>query len=202
MLILLPPSETKAPGGSDQPMSVSFPALDPVRGEIMDDLAALPVDAMVTALKIPASKRAEAEENLTLRSAPTMPAIHRYTGVLYDALSGGSKLPTRSGTVPTMRARWGASISEVLSELGFVVDMRSGAYHSLGPVPGAATVRVETEVDGVRKVVSHFNKQYKGELARALACGPECTSVESVASVASAAGFAVEVSGSQLTLVV
>ncbi|WP_288831218.1 peroxide stress protein YaaA [uncultured Corynebacterium sp.] len=236
MLILLPPSETKAPGGSDQPMSVSFPALDPVRGEIMDDLAALPVDAMMTALKIPASKRAEAEENLTLRSAPTMPAIHRYTGVLYDALSaptlpspalsrlavgsalfgvvratdmipryrlsGGSKLPTRSGTVPTMRARWGASISEVLSELGFVVDMRSGAYHSLGPVPGAATVRVETEVDGVRKVVSHFNKQYKGELARALACGPECTSVESVASVASAAGFAVEVSGSQLTLVV
>ncbi|SDR93349.1 peroxide stress protein YaaA [Corynebacterium timonense] len=236
MLILLPPSETKAAGGDADPMTLSFPSLNPIREEIMDDLVALPVDDMMATLNIPASKRAEAAENTSLRQAPTMPAIHRYTGVLYDALSpatldtsalsrlaigsalfgvvratdlipryrlsGGSKLPARDGSVPTMKARWGASISEVLSELGFIVDMRSGAYHSLGPVPGAATVRVETEVGGARKVVSHFNKQYKGELARALASGPSCSSAAEVAAVASEAGFAVEMSGSQLTLVV
>ncbi|MDY5785203.1 peroxide stress protein YaaA [Corynebacterium sp.] len=236
MLILLPPSETKAPGGQPGEMSVSFPALDPVRRTIIDDLAALGVDEMMAALKLPASKRPEAEENLSLRDAPVMPAISRYTGVLYDALrpdtlpsvaveklaigsalfgvvragdlvpryrlSGGSKLPARDGSVPTMRARWGASISEVLAGQGFIVDMRSGAYNALGPVPGAVTVRVETEVDGARKVVSHFNKHYKGELARALALGPECATVKEVADAALAAGFVVEVSGTQLTLVV
>jgi len=236
MLIVLPPSETKAPGGETDPMEVSFPTLDPIRTSLLDDLAALPVDDMMTALKLPASKRREAGENAALRGAPVMPAIHRYTGVLYDALradtlpdpalgrlligsalfgllratdtipryrlSGSSKLPARDGGVPTMRARWGASISEVLSGLDFIVDLRSGAYHSLGPVPGAVTVRVETDTDGVRKVVSHFNKQYKGELARALALGPSCSSVSEVAEVAHSAGFTVEVSGGQLTLVV
>ena len=146
-------------------------------------------------LKIPAGKRAEAEENLALRTAPVMPAIERYTGVLYDALdastlsdaalarlavgsalfgvvragdlipryrvSGGSKVGGK-----TMKAWWGTSVSDVLGDQGFVVDMRSGAYQQLGPVPGALTVRVEQA--GTGKVVSHFNKQYKGELALSL----------------------------------
>ena len=47
-------------------IDVSFPALDPVRAEIMDDLAALSVDDMMTALKLPATKRDEAAENLEL----------------------------------------------------------------------------------------------------------------------------------------
>ena len=117
-------------------------------------------------------------------------------------LSGGSKLPAADGTVPTMKARWGASISDVLSGLGFIVDMRSGAYLSLGPVPFAVTVRVETEVDGQRKVVSHFNKRYKGELARVLALGPDVSSADGVAEVARDAGWTVEVNGEQVTLVV
>ncbi len=236
MLIVLPPSETKAAGGENDPMEVSFPTLDPVRSEILDDLAALDAGAMMAALRLPASKLGEAEENRKLRDAPVMPAIHRYTGVLYDALdaaslpdsaldrlaigsalfglvragdtipryrlSGGSKLPSRDGGTPTMRARWGTSISDVLSGLGFVVDLRSGAYHALGPVGGAVTARVESEVDGARKVVSHFNKRHKGELARALARGPECSSVDDVAAVARTAGFTVEVAGDQVTLVV
>ncbi|MGV0387691.1 YaaA family protein [Corynebacterium sanguinis] len=236
MLIVLPPSETKAPGGSEGPMSLSFPALDPVCSSLLDDLSALTVPEMMKALKLPASKSAEATENRTLRTAPVMPALVRYTGVLYDALdpatlpaearsrliiasalfglvraddmipryrlSGGSKLPAADGTLPTMKARWGASISEVLSELGFIVDMRSGAYLALGPVPGAVTVHVETEVDGQRKVVSHFNKRYKGELARVLALGPDVSSADGVAEVARDAGWTVEVNGEQVTLVV
>ena len=226
MLIVLPPSETKAPGGVDAPMSLSFPALDPVRTSLLDALTATPVDAQMSELKIPASKRAEAEENLTLRSAPVMPAIRRYTGVLYDALdastlpdaalsrlavgsalfgvvragdlipryrvSGGSKLGGK-----TMKAWWGSAVTEVLAEQGFVVDMRSGAYQQLGPVPGALTVRVEQADTG--KVVSHFNKQYKGELARALA-PHAAASAEDVADIASAAGFDVAVDGTLLTM--
>ena len=246
MLIVLPPSETKAPGGEMDGIDVSFPDLDPVRAEIMDDLAALSVDDMMTALKLPATKRDEAAENLELRTAPVMPAIYRYTGVLYDALdasslpssslghlaigsalfgvvragdtipryrlSGGSKLPSRDGNQPTMKARWGSVITDALADQGFIVDMRSGAYQQLGPVPGAVTVRVESvQDDGSRKVVSHFNKHYKGELARVLATAPDAdsvTDIEGVASIAEAAGMTVELPGAdskdpnQLTLVV
>jgi cytoplasmic iron level regulating protein YaaA (DUF328/UPF0246 family) len=50
------------------------------------------------------------------------------------------------------------------------VDLRSGAYAALAPVPGAVTVRVETlRPDGTRAVVSHASKAHKGRLARLLA---------------------------------
>lgn len=226
MLIVLPPSETKAPGGTDAAMSLSFPSLDAVRTSLIDVLTATDVDIQMRELKVPAGKRAEAEENLALRTAPVMPAIQRYTGVLYDALdastlsdaalarlavgsalfgvvragdlipryrvSGGSKVGGK-----TMKSWWGRSVTDVLCEQGFVVDMRSGAYQQLGPVPGALTVRVEQADTG--KVVSHFNKQYKGELARALA-PHDATSAEDVADIASAAGFDVSVDGTLLTM--
>ena len=226
MLIVLPPSETKAPGGSASRMSLSFPALEPVRTLLIDELTHTPVDTMMHALKIPAGKRAEAEENLTLRSAPVMSAIRRYTGVLYDALdaatlpapalsrlvvgsalfglvraddlipryrvSGGSKLGGK-----TMKAWWGSAVTEVLAEQDFVVDMRSGAYQQLGPVPGAVTVRVEQAETG--KVVSHFNKQYKGELARTLA-PHDAASAGDVADIAAAASFDVALNGTLLTM--
>lgn len=237
MLILLPPSETKAPGGEYDAMSVSFPVLDSVRASLFDDLSAMDVDEMMALLKIPKTKREEAVENQSLRSGPVMPAIYRYTGVLYDALdpetlpdeavsrlavgsalfgvvragdmipryrvSASSKVPSADGSLPTMRARWGSAISEVLAREPFVVDMRSGAYEKLGPVDGAVTVRVESVApDGSRKVVSHFNKHYKGLLARALARGPEVASIGEVAEVARAAGYVVETDGLMLTLVV
>ena len=226
MLIVLPPSETKASGGTDAPMSLSFPSLDPVRTLLIDVLTATPVDTQMSELKIPAGKRADAEENLVLRTAPVMLAIRRYTGVLYDALdasslpdaalsrlavgsalfglvratdcvpryrvSGGSKVGGK-----TMKAWWGSAVTEVLAEQGFVVDMRSGTYQQLGPVPGAVTVRVEQADTG--KVVSHFNKQYKGELARALA-PHDASSAEDVADIAAAAGFNVALDGTLLTM--
>ena len=226
MLIVLPPSETKAPGGDTAPMALSFPSLNPVRTLLLDELTHTPVDTMMSELRIPAGKREEAVENLALRSAPVMPAIRRYTGVLYDALdastladealsrmavgsalfglvragdmipryrvSGGSKVGGK-----TMRAWWGSAVTEVLAEEDFVVDMRSGAYQQIGLAPGALTVRVEQADTG--KVVSHFNKQYKGELARALA-PHDAASPEDVAEIASAAGFDVALDGTQLTM--
>ena len=122
-------------------------------------------------------------------------------------LSGGTKLPTRcSSTTPTLKSRWGGLITEVLSSADdLVVDLRSGTYQQLGRLKTAITVRVESvQPDGSRKVVSHFNKHYKGELARVLALSEQDpTSIDEIAAIAHAAGMTVEItSPTALTLVV
>lgn len=224
MLIVLPPSETKAAGGVAAPMSLSFPELDPIRTSLIDDLRSHPITT-------PATKQAEAAENLTLLDAPVMPAILRYTGVLYEALDAPSLpedaldclavgsalfgLVRATDTIPryrlsagtklagqTMRSRWGSAITDVLSRQGFVVDLRSGAYQQLGPAPGAVTVRVEQADTG--KVISHFNKKYKGELARTLVTSPDIDTAASVGDIAEIASthFRVDIRGEQLVLLI
>jgi cytoplasmic iron level regulating protein YaaA (DUF328/UPF0246 family) len=95
VIVLLPPSETKHPGGDGPPLrleTLSSPELGPLRESLVDELVGLAADpsACRRALGISASQHAEIERNAALRSAPTMPAISRYTGVLYDALDIGS----------------------------------------------------------------------------------------------------------------
>lgn len=95
MIVLLPPSETKRPGGDGPPLALdilSYPALTATRAELVDDLVRLAADrpASRKALGISASQDGEIDRNAALRAAPTLPAIHRYTGVLYDALDVGS----------------------------------------------------------------------------------------------------------------
>ncbi|WP_137725087.1 peroxide stress protein YaaA [Prescottella subtropica] len=109
-------------------------------------------------------------------------------------LSGGSKLPG----IGTLQALWkpeltGALVAE--ADGGLVVDLRSGTYQQLGPVPGAVTATVLTEQpDGSRKVVSHFNKHHKGLLARALTVTrAEPSDIRGVARVAAKAGLRVEI---------
>jgi len=199
------------------------------------------LDDPFTVLGISDKLAAEVEANQQLLTSPTTPAILRYTGVLYDALSadtlpnealqrlaigsalfgvvragdliphyrlsGGTKLPTRSSsTTPTLKSRWGGLITEVLSSADdLVVDLRSGTYQQLGRLKTAITVRVESvQPDGTRKVVSHFNKHYKGELARVLALSEQDPiSIDEVAAIARAAGMTVEItSPTALTLVV
>lgn len=244
MFILLPPSETKAPGGDGPALDVStlsFPSLNDVRVQNIADLVRLDIDTALDVLGISAGLVAEAEANARLVDAPTMPAIFRYTGVLYDALdaatltsaargrlgvgsalfgvlraddmvphyrlSAGTKLPDSRGDTPTMKARWGSRVTDALKETqqdgetGTVVDLRSGGYQQLGRLPGAVTVRVESvQQDGSRKVVSHFNKHYKGVLARVLAQSevdvPTVDGVGDVAGIASVArdaGLTVEI---------
>ena len=95
MIVLLPPSETKRAGGEGPPLrleALGSPSLTPLRSQLVDELVALAADepASLAALGISASQRAEVERNAQLHTAPTMPAIERYTGVLYDALDIGS----------------------------------------------------------------------------------------------------------------
>lgn len=91
MIVVLPPSETKRAGGDGPPLrleSLSWPALVPLRAALVDELVALAADrpASRRVLGISEAQDAEIARNAALREAPTLPAIERYTGVLYDAL--------------------------------------------------------------------------------------------------------------------
>jgi cytoplasmic iron level regulating protein YaaA (DUF328/UPF0246 family) len=95
VLVVLPPSETKAPGGRGAPLdlgALSFPALDPVRRELVDAVVALADDVPASreALGISERQDDEIERNAALWTSRTAPALRRYTGVLYDALDAGS----------------------------------------------------------------------------------------------------------------
>ena len=95
MLILLPPSETKRDGGAGSPLALDrlrFPSLHPVRREVVDAVVELAADhdASVRALKLGPKQAGEVQRNRDLPTAPTMRALERYTGVLYDALDAAT----------------------------------------------------------------------------------------------------------------
>ena len=92
MLILLPPSEGKAAGGTGPALdlaALSFPALTPIRARLVEHLQALAVtepDALRLALKLSGKQVHEVANNAALSSSPTLPALARYTGIVYDNL--------------------------------------------------------------------------------------------------------------------
>lgn len=96
MLILLPPSETKRDGGGDGSSlalgELRFPRLAPVRRRVLRAVAALATDeaAAIAALRLGPRQHGEVQRNRVIASSPTMAAIDRYTGVLYDALDAAS----------------------------------------------------------------------------------------------------------------
>lgn len=91
MHILLPPSETKRFGGGSIFASnelAHHDTLGDTRTRVRDALVAVSRDeaASVKALKLGVKNRDERLHNLSLDSSGTLPAIERYTGVLYDSL--------------------------------------------------------------------------------------------------------------------
>lgn len=110
-------------------------------------------------------------------------------------LSGGVTLP-RLGK---LSSAWRPHITGLLEDRDdLIVDMRSGAYVALGPLPESAagravTVRVLTERAGRRTVVSHHNKATKGLVVRSLAQSRRRPStIDDLADVLTAAGHEVE----------
>jgi len=92
---VLPPSETKRAGGDGPAMELALLGsgeLNPLREALVGELIDLAADPETCrrALGISAAQDAEIGRNAALRTSATMPAIHRYTGVLYDALDFGS----------------------------------------------------------------------------------------------------------------
>ncbi|WP_132421686.1 peroxide stress protein YaaA [Pseudonocardia endophytica] len=96
MLVLLPPSETKRAGGDGPPLRLEeithHDELGATRAALVDDVVALADDVPASRAALDISERQddEIERNAALRVAPTMPALDRYTGVLYDALDARS----------------------------------------------------------------------------------------------------------------
>ncbi|QAY58709.1 peroxide stress protein YaaA [Microbacterium protaetiae] len=91
MLILLPPSETKRSGGRRSSLrldALALAQLAPQRAQVIDALVSLAADEEESAriLKLSPRQRGDIAHNAALRTGPTMPAVDRYTGVLYDAL--------------------------------------------------------------------------------------------------------------------
>lgn len=173
-------------------VSPTRPALERYTGVLFD---ALDAASFTRAARDKAYRRLAVGSALfgAVRAADPIPAYR---------LSGGSKLPGFG----TLASLWRPELSDALlaeADGDLVVDLRSGVYQQLGPVPGAVTATVLTEKsDGTRKVVSHFNKHHKGLLARALVLTrAEPSDVHGVARVASKAGLRVEVaSASELVV--
>lgn len=97
MLIILPPSETKRDGGDpSRPLSLdalSFPSLSGPRTRALRALGRLARDrGAAAALRLGPTQAAELQRNRLVGSGPTMPALERFDGVLYEAL-GVSTLP-------------------------------------------------------------------------------------------------------------
>ena len=96
--LILPPSETKRDGGaagsSLDLAALSFADLTDARRPVLDALGSLAAGdaaSAARALKLSArSAERELARNRAVRSSATLPAIDRYTGVLYDALDAAT----------------------------------------------------------------------------------------------------------------
>ena len=145
MKILLPPSETKHPGGSGAPLdldALALPALRPEREAVVAALVALAGDAAEAqrVLKLSDRQAGDVEHNRMLRTAPTMPAADRYTGVLFDALDAPS--------LDRTARRW----------LGAHVLIHSAPFGPVGaldPIP-AYRLAAGTSLPGIRPLRRHW----------------------------------------------
>ena len=92
MLVLLPPSETKASADEGDPLdlaALSFPTLTRTRRALLREVARLSrrePAAMSKALGLTPRQSGELVRNRSLVTAPALPALELYTGILYDNL--------------------------------------------------------------------------------------------------------------------
>ena len=96
MLLLLPPSETKRDGGTaGSALNLAALGFQQLGEQRKGALAALrrlsrSVGESSSALGLSTTQRFEIDRNRAILTSPVMPALDRYTGVLYDALDAGT----------------------------------------------------------------------------------------------------------------
>lgn len=182
----------------------------------------------LNALGLSAGQAAELERNAGLESAPAAPAAEVYTGVLYERLrlpelpeaarrqvliasalwgvlapddripayrlSISAKLPRIAG----LAAYWRPALAKALPDDGLVVDLRSGGYAAAW-TPNRASVVSVRGFTPEGKVISHFVKAIRGEVARALLLSPDVPATpEDVLAIAVGAGFDARLNGANL----
>ena len=180
------------------------------------------------ALGLSAGQAGELDRNTALQTAPAAPAAEVYTGVLYERLrlpelpaeaqrqvliasalwgvvAPGDRIPAyrlsisaRLPRLAGLAAYWRPALATALPDDGLVVDLRSGGYAAAW-APKRATVVSVRGFTPEGKVVSHFVKAIRGDVARALLLAPEVpVTPEDVAGIARAAGLEVALNGTNL----
>lgn len=174
MLVLLSPSETKATGGGRRPLDLaglSHPALGPTRERLLDALVRAAVDdpeGLRTALGCTPRQAAEVAADAVVRTAPTRPALERYTGVVYEALGYATLSPAG-------RRRADASLRVCSALFGLLAPRdRVPAYRlsgattlpGVGPLPPVWRPVLEPELAATRGLVVDLRSGAYAALAR------------------------------------
>lgn len=154
MKILLPPSETKHEGGNGSPLelrSLALPSLHEQRSAVVEALIGLAADedAARRVLKLSERQRGDVAHNRALRTAPTMPAVDRYTGVLFDALD--------ARTLSTASRRW----------IGAHVWIHSAPLGPIGALDAVPTYRLAagTSLPGLPALRRHWAEATSSAIA-------------------------------------
>ena len=182
MLVLLPPSETKRPGGAGAPLdlgALALPSLRAPRERVIDGLVALSADEALAArvLKLSARRLHEVAANAVLRSTPTLPAVDRYTGVLFDALD--------AQTLDDAARQWlGLHVlihSAPFGPIGALDGIplyRLAASTSLPGLPSLRRIWADAVTSAIHGIRPEFVVDLRSEVYAAL--GPVPTGVDSV----------------------
>ncbi|MFZ7088597.1 YaaA family protein [Curtobacterium sp. RRHDQ10] len=159
LTVLLPPSETKREGGDeDRPFDLGALAFPELTGERVAAIAAarsVSSDEATArrALKLGPRSVGERFRNLVLEGAPSLPAVERYTGVLYDPLGA-------AGADPATTAWWADHVVVQSAMFGPVAagdrlpayrlshDSRLGALRLATLWPAAVTPVLERRTAG------------------------------------------------------
>jgi cytoplasmic iron level regulating protein YaaA (DUF328/UPF0246 family) len=161
VLVLLPPSEGKAPGGDGPALdldALSFPALTATRERLVSALvgaARSDPAGLAAALDLGPRQAAEVDADAALLTSPTLPALARYTGVLYDALDyAGLRGPARRRADAALAV--GSALFGLLRPRDPVPAYRLSGGTSLpgvGRLPGIWRPVLEPELAAVRDLV-------------------------------------------------
>lgn len=182
MLVLLPPSETKRPGGDGAPLNIealALPSLRAAREQLIEALVVLSADEEASArvLKLSPRRMHEVADNAALRSAPTLPAVYRYTGVLFDALD--------ATTLDRAARRWlGAHVLVHSAPLGPVGALdriptyRLAASTSIPGLPSMRKIWADAVTSALREARPDFVVDLRSEAYAAL--GPVPGDVQGV----------------------
>jgi uncharacterized protein len=173
VLVLLPPSETKAAGGEGPPLdldALSYPELTPTRRKLIDELSTL-ADDVPSSLNVLGLSERQVEEvrrNAELWDAPTAPALERYTGVLYDALDIGS-LSKRERRQADTRLAVASALFGLVRGTDAIPPYRLSGGNTLpgfGPLRGAWRPVLEPVLGEVDELVVDLRSGAYASLAR------------------------------------
>ncbi|MEZ7006145.1 peroxide stress protein YaaA [Streptomyces sp. AD55] len=159
MLVLLPPSEGKAPSGRGAPVetgALSLPGLTAARETVLGELVELcsgDEEKAREVLGLSEGLRGEVAKNAGLRTAGARPAGEVYTGVLYDALGLASLDPAArrraARSLLVFSGLWGAvRVSDRIPSYRCAMGVRLPGLGALGAFWRAPMAEVLPEAAG------------------------------------------------------